>query len=35
MNEHFKGKVSFNPDPIKQVQQVIFSCKPKKANHSF
>ena len=30
----FQWKMSFNPDPSKQAQGVIFSCKPKRSTHS-
>ena len=29
----YRRKMSFNPDPLKQAQQVLFSNKAKKANH--
>ena len=29
----YQWKMSFNPDPSKQAQEVIFSCKIKKPNH--
>ena len=29
----FQWKMSFNPDPSKQAQQVIFSCKLQKISH--
>ena len=32
-NWDYQEKMSFNPDPSKQVQKVIFSCKIKKPNH--
>ena len=31
----FLWKTSFNPDPSKQAQQVIFYCKHQKINHPF
>ena len=34
IKELFQGKMSFDPDPSKQAQEVIFSCKIKKPNHS-
>ena len=33
-NLAFQWKMSFNPDPNKQAQEVIFSRKTKKINHS-
>ena len=30
----FQWKMSFNPDPNKQAQEVIFSCKSKRSTHS-
>ena len=32
-NWAYQWKMSFNPDPLKQAQEVIFSCKMTKANH--
>ena len=32
-NWAFQWKISFNPDPIKQAQEVIFSCKLQKSTH--
>ena len=29
----FQWKMSFKPDPSKQAQEVIFSCKPKRLTH--
>ena len=31
-NWAFQWKMSFNPDPSKQVQELIFSCKTKRLN---
>ena len=33
MNEQYNGKMSFNPDPNKQPQEVIFSRKRQNLNH--
>ena len=33
MNEQYNGKMSFNPDPSKQPQEVIFSRKRQNLNH--
>ena len=33
MNEQHNGKMSFNPDPNKQPQEVIFSRKRQNLNH--
>ena len=32
-NWAFQWKMSFNPDPSKQAQEVIFSCKLQKSTH--
>ena len=32
-NWAYQWKMSFNPDPLKQAQEVIFSCKMTKTNH--
>ena len=32
-NWAFQWKINFNPDPTKQAQEVIFSCKTKKLHH--
>ena len=32
-NLAYQWKMSFNPDPLKQAQEVIFSCKMTKTNH--
>ena len=32
-NWAFQWKMNFNPDPSKQAQEVIFSCKTKKLPH--